>query len=259
MEYDTDLAGEERVRTVLDWLDLPAERRPTLLTLYWSDVDSAGHQSGPDSAETASAIGRVDRWMGLLIDELERRGLYDRVNLLVVSDHGMAATPIEHTVYLADYVDLEGVEITGGTPSLFLRPPAARVEAIRRALARAHPALEVWRREAMPRRWHFRDHPRIPPLIAMVEEGWNLRAAREAPRSEAATALSPPLGMHGYDPRLESMHGILIGHGPALAAETRVGRIENLHLYELMCRLLGVEPAENEGRLRAVKRLLRRR
>jgi predicted AlkP superfamily pyrophosphatase or phosphodiesterase len=257
MEFDGALPGEERVRIVLEWLDLPAERRPTLLTLYWSDVDSAAHAKGPESAETAAAVARVDRWMGLLLDGLEQRGLDGRVNLLVTSDHGMAPTPAEQWVTLEDYVDLEGVEITGGTPGVFLRPPADRVETIREALDDAHPALEVWRREETPRRWHFRDHPRIPPLVVTVEEGWNVRAEREQASPSGEAPRPPPLGMHGYDPKLRSMHGILIGQGPGLAAGRRVGRVENVHLYELMCRLLGIEPAENEGRLRAVRRLLR--
>jgi predicted AlkP superfamily pyrophosphatase or phosphodiesterase len=259
MKYDAQLDGDERVRTVLGWFDLPAERRPTLLTLYWSDIDSAAHRSGPDSSDAAAAIQRVDGWMAQLLEGLEQRGLYDRVNLVVVSDHGMASTPAAQTIYLEDYVDLEGVEITGGTPSLLLRPPPERVELVRGKLARAHPALSVWRREQTPRRWHFRDNPRIPPLLVAADEGWNLRARHEpAPREGATEPLSAPLGMHGYDPRLPSMQGILIGHGPGLASKTRTGSIENIHLYELMCRLLAIEPARNEGRLSAVKRLLAR-
>jgi predicted AlkP superfamily pyrophosphatase or phosphodiesterase len=255
MPYDAGLAGEQRVRTVLEWLDLPAERKPTLLTLYWSDVDSAAHRTGPDSPDTAAAIARVDGWMALLLEGLEQRGLDDRVNVLVVSDHGMASTPAAQTIYLEDYVELDGVEITGGTPTLLLRPPAERIESVRRALTGAHPALSVWRRERTPRRWHFRDHPRIPPLLAGADEGWNLRTRREAAR-EGDASQSPPLGMHGYDPRLPSMHGILIGRGPGLASSTRTASIENIHLYELMCRLLAIEPARNDGSASAVKRLL---
>ena len=259
MKYDAALDGDERVRTVLGWLDLPAEQRPTLLTLYWSDVDSAAHRSGPDSPDVAAAIARVDGWMALLLEGLEQRGLYDRVNLLVVSDHGMASTPAAQTIYLEDYVDLQGVEITGGTPTLLLRPPPERVDGIRAALGRAHPALSVWRREQMPRRLHYRDNPRIPPLLVAADEGWNVRARHEsAAREGGGEPLSPPLGMHGYDPRLPSMHGILIGRGPGLASKTRTGSIENIHLYELMCRLLAIEPAPNQGKASAVKRLLSR-
>jgi predicted AlkP superfamily pyrophosphatase or phosphodiesterase len=257
MKYDASFDGDARVRTVLDWLDLPREKRPTLLTLYWSDVDSAAHRSGPDSADTAAAIARVDSWMELLLEGLEQRGLYDRVNLLVVSDHGMASTPANQMIHLEDYVDLDGVEITGGTPMLLVRPPPDRVESVRRALTGAHPALSVWRREHTPRRWHYRDHPRIPPLLVAADEGWNLRARREAER-EGGASQSPPLGMHGYDPRLPSMQGILIGRGPGLASAARVGSIESIHLYELMCRLLAIEPARNDGSASAVKKLLAR-
>jgi hypothetical protein len=91
----------------------------------------------------------------------------------------------------------------------------------------------------------------------LAEEGWNLRARHDAAR-EGGNQSSPPLGMHGYDPRLPSMHGILIGRGPGLATATRVGSIENVHLYELMSRLLSIEPARNDGRLAAVKGMLAR-
>ena len=239
MKYDAALDGDARVRTVLDWLDLPAERRPSVLTLYWSDIDSAAHRSGPDSKDVAAAIERVDGWMALLIEGLEQRGLYDRINIVVVSDHGMASTPAAQTIYLEDYVDLDGVEITGGTPTLLLRPPPERVEDIRGKLARAHSALSVWRREKTPKPWHYRDNPRIPPLLVAADEGWNLRARHESAAGDGGSTLPPPLGMHGYDPRLPSMQGILIGHGPGLASRTRTGSIENVHLYELMCRLLG--------------------
>ena len=70
-------------------------------------------------------------------------------------------------------------------------------------------------------RWHFRDNPRIPPLLVAADEGWNCaRGTSPAAREGGGEPLSPPLGMHGYDPRLPSMHGILIGRGPGLASKT---------------------------------------
>jgi predicted AlkP superfamily pyrophosphatase or phosphodiesterase len=96
-------------------------------------------------------------------------------------------------------------------------------------------------------------------LVVAAAEGWNLRAKREPSSADGSSQpLPPPLGMHGYDPRLPSMQSILIGHGPGLASRTKVGPVENIHLYELMCRLLAIEPARNDGRLSAVKRLLAR-
>src|SRR6266567_8518126 len=58
--YDAKIPNEERVNTILSWLDLPRAERPTLLTLYFSDVDDAGHAFSPDSVETRDAVIRVD-------------------------------------------------------------------------------------------------------------------------------------------------------------------------------------------------------
>ena len=256
MEYDTRVKGEDRVQRVLDWLDLPPAERPSLITLYWSDVDSAAHEYGPDSPENVAAIARVDAWMGLLLAGVEQRGLLDRINMIVVSDHGMASTPAAQNLYLEDYIDLEGIDIAGGTPMLLLWPPADRADSVRKTLGKAHPALTVWRRERTPKRWHFRDSDRIAPLLVAAAEGWNLRPRRDKPREGQTEPPAPPLGMHGFDPRLPSMHGFLIGRGPQLASRTKVGSVDNVHLYELMCRLLEIEPAANDGRLKPVAGLL---
>ena len=171
------------------------------------------------------------------------------INLLVVSDHGMASTPAAQTIYLEDYVDLDGVEITGGTPTLLLRPPPERVESIRAMLGRAHPALSVWRREQTPQALALPRQPTHPAAPGRRRRGMErARAARVRRQRGRQRPLPSPLGMHGYDPRLASMHGILIGHGPGLASKTRTDSIENIHLYELMCRLLAIEPARTDGR-----------
>ena len=49
LKYDETVPDDERVEQVVDWLKLPAEKRPHFITLYFSDVDSAGHSFGPDA------------------------------------------------------------------------------------------------------------------------------------------------------------------------------------------------------------------
>src|SRR4030095_8153173 len=53
--FDDDLPNSERVKRVLGWLKLPENERPVFLTLYFSDVDSAGNSGGPDSDEKKKA------------------------------------------------------------------------------------------------------------------------------------------------------------------------------------------------------------
>ena len=100
-----------RVRQVLEWLDLPAARRPAFLTLYTSVVDAAGHERGPDAPETRAAIAQADSLVGRLLDGLKARGLERKVDLIVVSDHGMTSTSPTRVIYLDDFVDQRAVEV----------------------------------------------------------------------------------------------------------------------------------------------------
>lgn len=80
---------DEKVDRVLGWLDLPPNLSPRLLTMYIGDVDTAGHNGGAFSTGVRSALEHVDLGMKKLVGGIAERGLTDKVNLVVVSDHGM--------------------------------------------------------------------------------------------------------------------------------------------------------------------------
>src|SRR3972149_11774242 len=91
--FDASMTEEQRVAQVLQWLDLPDQQRPRFITLYFDRLDNAGHDYGPVYADVDTAVGIIDHAIGQLIAGLTKRGLFEKVMLLVVSDHGMA--PIE--------------------------------------------------------------------------------------------------------------------------------------------------------------------
>jgi predicted AlkP superfamily pyrophosphatase or phosphodiesterase len=250
--FDGATSIEVRVDRVLDKLDLPGEERPTFLTLYFEDVDGAGHRFGPDSAEVREAMVRVDRGVGRLVRGLERRALLDRVHLVVVSDHGMSATSPDRQIYLDDYLDLSTVVLVDSNPLVGLSAKDGRHERIVEALRGRHPRMAVWSREEVPERLRYRDHRRIPPVIALADDGWSLdRRGRTRPAD-----WRPGRGNHGYDNELRSMHGILIARGPAFRQGARVGRVHSVHLYALMAHLLELTPAPHDGSLDAVREML---
>jgi predicted AlkP superfamily pyrophosphatase or phosphodiesterase len=246
--YDEGVPGEQRVDQVLKWLDLPAAERPTFLALYFSDVDDAGHAGGPDAAAVHDAVARADGYLGRLLDGLERRGLDRQVNIVVVSDHGMAAVSMDRMAILDDYISLDDVTVSDINPTVGLFPKAGREDAVYRALEKAHPHLRVYRREQTPAAWHYRSHPRIPPIIGLMDEGWQIlrRATYDAIR---AGKTAPAGGQHGYDPALMSMRGIFIAAGPAFREGITVPAFENVHIYNALARVLGVTPAANDGRM----------
>ncbi len=250
--YEVRVPNVRRVAQVLDWLSLPSDSAPVFVTLYLSDVDGAGHQFGPDAPQADSAIARVDSAVGALVRGIEARGLGARVNVIVVADHGMAATSPERLIYLDDYVDPAGITVIDWSPVAMLASKSGADETLYRALAGKHPHLTVYRRAEMPERLHYRAHPRIPPVVAVADEGWEITTrARVARRPFRAG------GTHGYDPAVRSMGALFVAAGPAFAQGKVVEPFTNVHLYPLMAHVLRLKPAPNDGSLDSVKVMLR--
>jgi predicted AlkP superfamily pyrophosphatase or phosphodiesterase len=254
--YDESVPANARVDQVLRWLDLPAAERPTFLTLYFEDTDSAGHDHGPESAAVRDAIRRADGYLGRLLRGLERRRLSDAVNIVVVSDHGMAAVDASRVVVLDDYVSLDDVEVVDINPTLGLFPRAGREDAVLRALVQAHPRLSVYRKSETPVRWHYRDHPRIPPIVGVADEGWQI-ALRSTVRDVIAGRIRALGGQHGYDPMLMSMRGIFVAAGPAFRSGATVPPLENVHVYNALAQVLRLMPVPNDGDPAVARTLLR--
>lgn len=255
MPFDATMPGSDRVARVLGWLDLPAAERPTFLTLYFEEVDSVGH-GGPDLPALDDALRKADGWIGELVAGLEARGLADRVNLVIVSDHGMASTSLDRVVVLDDYISLADVDVVDLNPTLGLYPKPGKEDSVYRALRKAHPRLKVYRRQNTPRHWHYRDHPRIPPLVGAVDDGWQILTRDRVERLKAR-GLGQVSGQHGYDPRARSMRALLIAAGPAFRQGVVVKPFESVSLYNVFARILGVTPARNDGDPKVLKRLLR--
>ena len=116
----------DRIDRVLDWVDLPAAERPAFITLYFSEVDSAGHASGPDSRQVRNAIGEVDGYIGRLLRGLEQRGALATTNIVVVSAHGMAATDRRRVIVLAYHSSLDDVDVVDINPTVGLVAKAGR-------------------------------------------------------------------------------------------------------------------------------------
>jgi hypothetical protein len=125
-----------------------------------------------------------------------------------------------------------------------------------KALVNAHRRLRVFRRSETPAAWHCRDHRRTPPIVAIVDAGWQImrRADRDAIRDGRATASR---GQHGYDQSLMSMQGVFVAAGPAFRQGATVPAFENIHIYNALARVLHVTPARNDGGTEVAASLLR--
>jgi predicted AlkP superfamily pyrophosphatase or phosphodiesterase len=253
--FDKAVTGEARVDQILRWLDLPMGQRPAFFTLYFEDTDEAGHDHGPDSEAVRQAITRVDGYVGRLLRGLESRGLTSRTNVVVLSDHGMAAVVRGQVLDLSRIIDLAGTDVVSSDPTLELFPASGKGDAIYQALKGASPHLRMYRRSDTPPAWHYRDHPRIPPLVGVADEGWLIVKGTVVER--AAQALGLQRGAHAYDPSVESMRGIFIAAGPAFKRGVTVPAFENVHVYGALAAALGVKPEPNDGDMTISRTVLR--
>ena len=241
--YDESTPNEKRVQEVLQWLQYPEDKRPLLATLYFSDVDTWGHRKGPNSEEVARAVWKVDSAIGLLINGLRENQLWGKVDIIVVSDHGMAQLSPKRVIFLDDFIQVDKVKIIDWSPVLAIWGTKSELRPIYQKLQQANPHLHIYWKEQIPERLHFRDNPRIPPLVGIVDEGYAVTThtyfRHHLDRFRGGT--------HGYDNRYLSMRGIFIAYGPDFRNGQRVRAFSNVHLYSLMCRLLDVPAAPNDG------------
>ena len=247
--YDGKVTNEARVDTLLSWLDLPPGERPTFLTLYFSDVDNAGHDFSPDAVETREAVLKVDRDLGRLIDGLKARRIFAQVNLIIVSDHGMAKQDPNNAIILDELFDTslaERILWTSEIVSIF--PKAGKEDAIYKTLkARLPPQAKVYYKAEVPARFHYSNSPRIAPLLVLPEEGWTLTTRAKFDESKAKNPKNGLRGGHGYDNELPSMRAIFIAHGSAFKKGVVIEPFENVQVYNMMTRILGLRPAPNDG------------
>jgi predicted AlkP superfamily pyrophosphatase or phosphodiesterase len=239
--YDASVPHMERINQVLEWAGLPDEERPDLITLYFSRVDSLGHSRGPAAPAVLQAAEEIDTDFGKLLNGLERLGLLDAINIILVSDHGMSAVDIERYIRLDDYLELSKVRVSDWGPAAQIWATGMEVDAIIEALEGAHPRLRVWARADIPGRYRFGSHHRVPDVLAEADPGWMISSSPFLARR------LPPRGMHGWDPAHGEQHGIFVARGPAFTRGTRSPAMRSVDVYALLTKLLGLNPAEHEG------------
>ncbi|KAI9367838.1 alkaline-phosphatase-like protein [Aspergillus egyptiacus] len=265
--YNGSEVLSRKTQRILELLDLPGleeqspsgPSRPQFIAAYVPNVDADGHKYGPNSTEIRGTIAKADEMLAGLFAGLQERNLTDVVNVVIVSDHGMATTSTERLVQLDDLIDLNLTSHIDGWPLRGIRPKRPEdLKTLQDQLERAAPkytgAIEIYTRENMPERYHFKNNDRIAPLWVIPKTGW---AIVERPEFDAQVALQNgdvyhPRGIHGYDHEHPLMRAIFIARGPAFPhpPNSRVDVFQNINVYNILCDSLGIIPHPNNGTLR---------
>ncbi len=253
--YDYSIPFEKRLDELMGWLALPTAERPSIVTFYFDETNAKGHRFGPDSPELVASVKLCDDQVGAMLARLRGAGL--EPNLVIVADHGMTATSGERAVIIDSLLDLSSVLIEDEGSVLSLRPlRGTAAELVRKFDGVPH--VKAYLAEDLPAHFHFRGNARIAPVWVLPDVGWHVgtRAAHDRLRTRYA-AQGYLLGDHGYDPALPIMHGLFVAHGPAFQSGVTLPATENIHVYNLLCAVLGLTPAPNDGDDRLVRGALR--
>jgi predicted AlkP superfamily pyrophosphatase or phosphodiesterase len=220
-----------KVTRILELLDKPGledktaesvDMRPQLIAAYVPNVDSDGHLYGPNSTEIRATINDVDTMLDHLFQGLEARNLTNIVNVVVVSDHGMATTDTNRLIQLEDIIDTNLIEHMDGWPLYGLRPKdPAHLQQMYEVLsekASKNPNFDVYLRDKnMPERYHFSKNDRIAPLWIIPKTGWAIVTKEDFDVADAKAkgVQYHPRGLHGYDHEHPLMRAIFVARGPA--------------------------------------------
>ena len=248
LHFDAGRPAAARADQVLTWLDLPADQRPDFVTLYFDDVDTAGHYFGPESAEVNAAAARVDQALGRLTEGLRARGI--AANIVVVADHGMAPLSPERRLFLEDLVAADAIRILSAGAFATLYPTAGHEREAEKALVGRHPHITCWKKGHFPWRYHYGRNARVAPIFCLPETGWTINSR--------AKPMAGEKGTHGFDPYAPEMAAVFVASGPAFRHGVRLKTFDNVDVYPLLTRLVGVKAQRNDGRLGPLRSALQR-
>ncbi|XP_048850441.1 venom phosphodiesterase [Brienomyrus brachyistius] len=257
--YDGNVPSEERVFKVLQWLRLPDNTRPDFYTLYLGEPDKSGHKFGPVSGGVIEAIQNLDRIIGQLMNGLKQMNLHRCVNIIIVADHGMEDTSCTRMEFLENmlgnvndlYVyqgafgrirsnikgqSLDSAQLVANLTDFQCRKPS--------------PKLRPFQKTHLPKRFHYASSRRIDDTVILVEPKWLFARNKN-------TYTFCDGGAHGYDNDAYSMQAMFLSYGPKFQYKTQVEPFSNIELYNLMCDVLEISPAQNNGTHGSLNHLLR--
>lgn len=248
--YNEAISMDHRIEAVKAWLQLPEEKRPHLITFYFPEVDHQEHRYGVDSKETEQAVQLVDDGMGKMVKTIGSLGL--PVNFIFLSDHGMMDVDTLRLISLPAAIDTSKFLVLPGGALLHLYArDSSAITSTYQALLKQTSDYDVYLPNNTPASWHYRKkddvYDRIGDIILVAKPHrlFNISHRRMS------------VAEHGYDPRLTDMHATFYAWGPAFKKNRQIKGFENINVYPLIAKILGLKIDEKiDGNLKVLNPIL---
>lgn len=250
VNYDTIKNWTKNVDTVIEWIthpDLPA----SFVSMYFDEPDSTAHKNGPWGHATLDSVKKVDQAAGYLYSRLTDLALVDNVNIIFVSDHGMAE--VKSVTYLEDYINTNDFDMYGSSPdwSIFVKEDKQHLkDKIYEDLVKISKSAKfrIFKRSAIPTERHYSKSARIGDFFMLVDPHHDLFKTRSLKYKN----LPKVWGNHGWDPKEYDMRPLFLAVGPSFKRNySHRDKFLNVDLFPMMAHLLDlpIELLPNNGSL----------
>lgn len=242
-KYESNMTAKNRFDRILNLLTEP--NPVNFIACYFDEPDKTAHLYGPDHRNTSRVLKELDDTIGHFVERLKSVDLYDKINIMLVSDHGMASVPSKNIIKLSNIIHPNEYDLVSYGTFLLIRPKKGMTKKIYKKLKNiTH--IKTYYRQDIPERWHYKNNRRVTKIFAIADEGYYVTPGQ-------ANDYPYPKGDHGYDNTLMSMHGIFIAHGPAFKKKHEIDIVYNIDIYSLMCHILDINPHPNNGTFEGVQ------
>ncbi|XP_074867128.1 ectonucleotide pyrophosphatase/phosphodiesterase family member 7-like [Carettochelys insculpta] len=240
----------ENIDIVMSWF---TKENFDFVTLYYGEPDKVGHMKGPETEDRKIIIQQIDRTIGYLVEAIEKHRLKDQLNVIITSDHGMTTVkkkPLVQEILLSNYIkfsNLTKFDILDYGGFGMISPKAGKEEELYQALKNAHPNLRVYKKEEFPEHFHYAKNKRVLPILVYGDLGYSVNSR---------LILYVNKGDHGFDNGDMDMKTIFRAFGPDFKENYFAAPFDSIHIYPLMCKLLGINPEPNNGSLAFTEKML---
>lgn len=255
-KYEHKRNYNERINGILEWLQLPHDQRPKLITLYFDATDTYGHNYGTNSEQLNWSVMMLDSLIGKLFAGLKSVNLYDSTNVIIVSDHGMTDVSNQKIINVEEILSATSQKLVDYGPVMYVHPDPSDKKRIYDLLKSSEKNYKVYYREEMPAYFNFSENFIIPEILIVADPGWSLIT-----NSDVKKYLNmSDGGNHGYDNNFLDMHGIFFAIGPDFKSSYSTGTIQNIDIYPLLAELLKIIPNQKiDGKIERIEFLLKDR
>jgi predicted AlkP superfamily pyrophosphatase or phosphodiesterase len=235
--YNEKINIHNRIQVVKNWLSLPEERRPHMITMYFPEVDHISHKKGTDAPETAAAVHFIDSAVYELTKAVKTTGL--NVNFVFVADHGMANVLNNNPLPTPAAIDTTNFILSGESVLINLYAKKGHEQAVEPTysqLKKEAVDYDVYLKSNVPAKLHYGaaddiyGHIGDIVMIPHYPHVFKLKSKTINPAN------------HGFDPTVvKEMHATFYAWGPNFKKGLRILSFENVNVYPIITKILGLK------------------